>query len=101
MADWLKFALLALVMWGLWGFFPKLATNYLEPKSALIYEVIGAIIVGILTLFLVGFKPEFHTRGIAFAVLTGIGGSLGALFFLYAINKCKTSGIVHLTALYT
>ncbi len=28
MDDWLMFALLALLFWDLWGFFPKLATRF-------------------------------------------------------------------------
>jgi len=55
MNDWVIFAILALLVWGFWGFFPKLATNYISPKSVLVYEVIGAIIVGVAVLFLVNF----------------------------------------------
>lgn len=100
MSDWFKFALLALLSWGFWGFFPKLATNSLDPRSALVYEVIGVAIIGLLALILVGFKPEFHTKGVTFAILAGIAGSLGALFFLFAVSKGKASVIVPMTALY-
>jgi transporter family protein len=27
--------------WGLWSFIPKITTRYIDPKSAIIYEVIG------------------------------------------------------------
>ncbi|MBW2966178.1 EamA family transporter [Candidatus Woesearchaeota archaeon] len=100
MGDWLIFAIFALIMWGLWGFFPKLATNYISPKSALIFEVIGALVVGVVVLIVVGFKPEIHSKGITFALLTGIAGTLGALFFLYAISRGKASVVVTTTALY-
>jgi len=100
MDSWLIFAILALLIWGFWGFFPKLATNYINPKSVLVYEVIGAIIVGIIVLSFIKFKPEFHAKGITFAILTGIAGTLGALFFILAVSRGKTSVVVTTTALY-
>lgn len=98
--EWFLFALLALIMWGLWGFFPKLSIKYISPKSALVYEVLGSIIIGVIVFFLVGFKPEVHAKGIIFAILTGIAATLGTLFFLYAVSKGKASITVTITALY-
>jgi len=100
MNSWVIFAILALLVWGFWGFFPKLATNYISPKSVLVYEVIGAIIVGVAVLFLVNFKPEVNAKGITFAILTGIAGTLGALFFIFAVSRGETSVVVTTTALY-
>jgi len=100
MGDWFIFALIALFLWGLWGFFPKLTTNYMSPKSVLVYEIIGSITIGIIVLFIVGFKPEVNANGITFAILAGLSGSLGALFFLFAISRQKASIVVATTALY-
>ena len=100
MNSWVIFAILAMIVWGFWGFFPKLATNYISPKSVLVYEVIGAIIVGMAVLFLVNFKPEVNAKGITFAILTGIAGTLGALFFIFAVSRGETSVVVTTTALY-
>ena len=100
MNSWVIFAILAMIVWGFWGFFPKLATNYISPKSVLVYEVIGAIIVGVAVLFLVNFKPEVNAKGITFAILTGIAGTLGALFFIFAVSRGETSVVVTTTALY-
>lgn len=100
MSGWFVFAAIALLLWGWWGFFPKLATNYINPKSVLIYQAIGMVIIAILVLFLVRFKPEIHTKGITFAILSGIAGALGGLFFLFAISRGKASVIVPATALY-
>ena len=100
MNSWVIFAILALLVWGFWGFFPKLATNYISPKSVLVYEVIGAIIVGVAVLFLINFKPEVNAKGITFAILTGIAGTLGALFFIFAVSRGETSVVVTTTALY-
>ena len=98
--NWFVFALIALVLWGFWGFFPKLATGYLNPRSVLIYEVVGVLIVALVVLYTMGFKPETNTKGIVFGVLAGIAGLLGTLFFLFAISKGKASVVVTMTALY-
>lgn len=100
MESWFIFALIALLIYGLWGFFPKLATNYINPRSVLIYQILGGMLVGIIVLFLMGFKLEVHTKGIMFAVLTGIAAITGTLFFLLALSKGKASVVVTMTALY-
>lgn len=100
MESWLAPACVSLIIYGLWGFFPKLAVTYINPVSALIYQVAGAMLVGLATLFWVGFQPETHPKGILFAVLTGVSGVLGTLFFFAAASRGKISVVVSMTALY-
>lgn len=100
MDNWLLTALISLVIYGFWGFFPKLAVTYISPQSALIYEVAGAAVVGLLTLSLVQFQPDTHPKGIFFAVLTGIAGMLGTLFYFAAASRGKIAVVVSITALY-
>ena len=100
MENWLIPASAALIIYGLWGFLPKLAVTYITPTSAVIYEVAGAILVGLISLCWVGFQPETHPKGILFAVLTGIAGMLGTLFFFVAASRGKISVVVSMTALY-
>ncbi len=87
-------------MYGLWAFFPKLAVGYISPKSALIYQMMGGIVVIIAVLVSMKFKVEMNTKGIIFALATGITGALGSLLFFYALTKGKTSTVVLITALY-
>ncbi len=101
MESWLIFAVLSLLLYGLWGFFPKLATDQgIEPKSILVYEAIGTIAVAFIVLSVVGFKPEFSGKGFSFALLAGIAGAIGSLFFLLALSRGKASVVVTMTALY-
>ncbi len=100
MENWLLPASAALIVYGLWGFFPKLAVTYINPASALIYEVAGAMLVGLISLWWVGFQPESHPKGILFAMLTGVTGMLGTLFFFAAASRGKISVVVSMTALY-
>lgn len=100
MAAWLTPALLALLSFGLWGFFTKLAITYIDSKSALIYQSIGVVVVGLIALSFMNFKPEFDTKGLGFAVMTGAFYSVGCLFYFMAADKGKIITVVTLTALY-
>jgi hypothetical protein len=52
MHSWFFWTILAMVTFGAWGFFPKLAVNYINPQSALIFQVIGGLLVGFVGLAL-------------------------------------------------
>jgi transporter family protein len=97
---WLLPALTALVLFGVWGFFPKLAVNYIDPKSAVLYQAIGGLFAGILPIFLSRTPLQYHPKGLLFAILTGVLGVLGTFFYYYAVSKGKTSIIAPLTGLY-
>ncbi len=98
--SWFVLTLMTLVLWGLWGFFTRLSTKYVDPKSALIYEVIGTVIVGVTVMALAGFKPQLHPRGALFGILTGVVVTLGSVTFLYAVSQGKTAVVVTVSALY-
>lgn len=100
MDNWFVSALLALLVFGLWGFFPKLAVTYINPQSALVYQVAGGLVVGVLVLILIGFKPQVHPLGVLFALLTGVTGVLGTLFYYAAARRGNISVVVSMTALY-
>ena len=97
---WLLPALACMVAWGISRFFPKLATNHIDPKSAFFYEVCGEVLV-VLCLFLsLGFKPTFELRGSSFALLAGIFGGLGVYWYLLAAQRGTVSQLVSVTAMY-
>jgi len=100
MTGWLAPALGALFLYGLWGFFPKLAVTYIRPESAIVYEVIGALIVGLAVLGATGLRLETDVRGVVFAVLTGVAGIAGTLLFFMAARTGSLPVVVSLTALY-
>ena len=99
MESWIIFAVLSLLAYGLWGFFPKLTVGLINSKEFIVYEAIGVILISLVILLFVG-KPNFNVRGVAFAMLTGILGIIGTLFFVTALARGKASVIVTITALY-
>ena len=100
MNGWIFWTFLAMATFGAWGFFPKLVVIYIKPQSALIYQVMGGLLVGIVSLAMIKFRPETHPMGILYALLTGITGVLGTLFYYVAASRGQISIVASLTALY-
>lgn len=100
MKQWLLPTFGAFVLWGFWSFIPKITTRYISPKSAILFEVLGGMIVAIIVLFSLHFKPDIHPKGVLLAIMSGTLGFAGALAFLYAASKGPISLIAALSALY-
>ena len=100
MANWLTPALLAFVIWGFWAFLPKIATQYINPKSFIFFEVFGTIIIAMIALISLDFKLQTDPRGVALAVLVGALGLGGSFAYVYAISKGPVGIISVFTALY-
>lgn len=100
MKHWIVPTVCSFFLWGIWGFLPKLTVLYINPKSAVIYEALGGMILVCIMLILPGFRPEIHPKGIALALTTGLVGFCGALFFLMAVARGPITLVVTLSALY-
>ncbi len=98
--SWLTAAIAALMSFGAWGLFTKLSVMHIDSKSALVYQTMGVIIVGCITLSMLNFKPETDVKGIGYSVLTGVAYGVGCWFYFIAASKGKIITVVTLTALY-
>jgi transporter family protein len=104
MASWILFAILSLVMYGLWGFFSKIAHRHVDAKSAWYYYMFGVLIVaavvGVVALATGRFQPEYDGMGAVLGIMIGITAALGSLFFILALTKGKLSVVSVIVALY-
>lgn len=100
MTSWFPAAFLSLLSFGLWGLFTKLAVVHIDSRSALIYQTLGVVAIGVIALSLVNFKPATDTKGFIYAILTGAAYGIGCLFYFVAASKGKIITVVTLTALY-
>ena len=100
MKTWIIPICITFVLWGIQGFVAKLTTQYISPMSALLYNIVGALIVGIVILYLLNFSPQIHAKCIALAVFMGTLGILVALGMLYAMRQGKVSVVTVISALY-
>ncbi len=100
MANWLTPALLAFAIWGVWAFLPKIATQYINVKSIIVFEVIGALLISLAALISLDFKLQTDPRGVALAILIGALGLGGSFAYIYALAKGPVGIISVFTALY-
>ena len=93
-----------IVMWGLWGFFGKLALQKgMAPTTIFLAEVITSVActVPILVVLLRSHSlSQCHTSWNVFGVLSGAGLALGLLCYYFALEKTQASILVPLTAIY-
>ena len=45
MPAWLVLSIATFVLWGLWGFFAKIASDTIDAKSAAAMQAVGALVV--------------------------------------------------------
>lgn len=100
MLAWLIPSLMALAFYGVWGFLPKLSAKYLNPTSAVLYEVIGGVIVGVIILAYSKGRLEFNPYGMMCGIGTGMCMLAGGLCYLYAAKNGNLAVVVTLTAFY-
>jgi len=101
----LIFSVLTILMWGLWGFFGKLA---LEKKMAptivfLTETVVSALIAVFLLLAIVQrheAQPPLYSTINVYGILSGVALAVGLLFYYFALEGAKVTVVVPLTATY-
>lgn len=93
---------LALLLWGLWAFFPKLAQARLgDAFSGVLYQYLGSLVgVGVLIVARGHAAPTWEPRGALYAGLAGLAATLGMLFYYRACATLNVSLVAAVTALY-
>ena len=97
---WFVPAVAALMLWGVWGLFQKLATNQMTPRNVYLAAVLGMIVVAHVVFAKSDVPLQMNARGVFLALLAGICSSLGGFLFLHAISRGKASVVIPFTALY-
>ncbi|MCS6954939.1 MAG: DMT family transporter [Candidatus Calescibacterium sp.] len=102
---WLIFSVISLVLWGISGFFMKVATFKLDPRIAFIFQSTGVLIVASMVFFSTmgilknSLSPDLKLYIIS-GLLAGLTGGLGTFFLLKAYEKGNLATVTVLTALY-
>ena len=98
--NWLGFSLMAVVLWGLWGFLSKVATLQLPSEAVYLLAITGHLaVVGYLAAT-GGLTIPWQPAGLAAALGAGICMACGLLYFFKALAGGAASVVVPLTALY-
>jgi bacterial/archaeal transporter family protein len=100
MGGWLFYALLALVSWGLWGVFSKVAATHLPSWAIFLVEIFVYLLVGSFIWGLLRTPVAWTFPGLAAAVAAGLCGGWGLFFFLKALASGPAAVVVPMTSLY-
>ena len=98
--NWLGFSLLALGLWGVWGFLGKVASQHLPAPQVYLLAISGHLVLG--GYLLVGKlgAVSWQPGGVAAALGAGLAMALALLFFFAALARGPATVVVPLTALY-
>ncbi len=100
--NWLLLVLLSIIFWGVGNFLPKVASRYMGVREILFYIFIGSMIVSAFyIIWYLKFNPKisWNPKPIFMALLGGVLGSMGILFFLGALTQKDASVVAPLAAL--
>ena len=100
MREWVIPSLGVFVAWGFWGFLPKLTVRYLPPRDAVIYEILGGVLLAVILMVIYGPRLQTDWRGVALSAVTGLVGFVGALLYLRAVVSGPVSLVTTISALY-
>ena len=100
----LIFSLLTILMWGLWGFFGKLALEKrMAPTTVFLAEtLVSAFIAVVLVLAVMqrhDAQPLYSTVNV-YGVLSGVALAVGLLLYYLALEGANVTFVVPLTATY-
>lgn len=98
--SWFMPAVMALILWGVWGVFQKLATSHMPPRNVYLVSALGAIVVVLVMVSTSKFPLSMSADGTIFSLIAGICSALGGLLFLHAVSRGEASVVITFTALY-
>lgn len=102
---WLIYAITSMVLWGLWGFLLKIAERGSDWLTVYVFSSIAAFATALLNAMILsrtaGSKVKLDpSGGILIALIAGILGNLGYLFFMLSLTRGNAGLVVTLTGLY-
>ncbi|MFZ5810149.1 MAG: EamA family transporter [Chloroflexota bacterium] len=99
---WLIHSFISFLLWGFWGFFGKLASVSMRGEAILLFSSVGWL--AMFPIYYVIYRTTFHSTpfnmDMVWAILSGLAGSLGVLFFYFALARGEASRVVAITAAY-
>ena len=99
-SSWLTYALLCLLMWGLWGLTLKVASKGSSWLEVYFLSAVASFAVAVTVFLGGGAQIRLGSRNALLALLAGVFGGGGYVLFMKALKLGKASVVVPLTAMY-
>ena len=100
MESWVVYGVLCLVFWGLWGFVLKLAYSNLPWTETYFLSTLASFIVMLVLISYYRAIPSSLNTYSVTALIAGVFGGAGYIFFVKALEHGRASVVIPLTALY-
>ena len=94
------YGVLCLLFWGLWGFVLKLAYSNLSWTETYFLSTLASFIVMLVVVSYYRAIPMSLNTSMVTALVAGVFGGAGYIFFVKALEHGKASVVIPLTALY-
>ncbi len=92
--------MLAVALWGLWGFLSKVAALQLPSGAAYLFSIAGHLVVVGYLAATGGLAVPWQPGGLTAALGAGLCMAFGLLFFFKALAGANAGMVVPLTSLY-
>ncbi|KTD22052.1 bacterial/Archaeal transporter family protein [Legionella lansingensis] len=100
LSSWYYPSLVALFLYGAWGYWGTRASTLINPLSITFYSSLGVLISGIIALALLDFKLEFSVKGGFYGFLNGLANGIACIFFIVALRRGPAMPVVLITSMY-
>lgn len=97
---WLRYALLCILSWGLWGFLSKVGSAAASPLQMQILFTLGMLPVAAGMLFGMRGKVDCDRIGVSYGLLCGIVTGLGTLGYFAALRVQDASVVTPITGVF-
>ncbi len=99
-AAWFIPASVALFVWGLTAFLPKLLLRNMQPLHMIVYNCFFFFLTACAVQAVFWNEFEFETKGVILAMATGACGTLGQVFYLIALQRGPVTYVSMISSLY-
>jgi len=99
-APWLLPSFLAIILWGVSMFLPKLAIRRLPPFHMTLYSYSIFMFGAIVLQAFYGFHIEFDLRGVLLALSVGVIGGVSQIIYNFSLHTRSITYSIVITSLY-
>lgn len=99
-AAWFIPASVALFVWGLTAFLPKLLLRSMQPLHMIVYNCFFFFLTACAVQAVFWNEFEFEFKGVVLAMATGACGTLGQVFYLIALQRGPLTYASMISSLY-
>jgi len=99
---WVLYSVITLILWGVWGFLGKVASQGVPDRTLLLLGSLGFALTFPVVYFIFPKAIRFDVKSLPYyaALIRGLFAGIGVMFFYRALTLGNASRVVAFTAMY-